>query len=183
MSETSSPVAVRPASIQDAGLLAALGARTFIETYAAYNTSEDMTAYVAGSFTAERQANELVDPAYRYLIADVSERVVGYALLRTGGVPACVSGPRPIELARFYVERAWQGLGVAQALMAAALTEAERMGARTLWLGVWERNARAIRFYERHGLRRVGIQTFRLGQDLQVDNVMTRPVHTADLTH
>jgi ribosomal protein S18 acetylase RimI-like enzyme len=112
----------------------------------------------------------------------VSGRLVGYALLRTGEVPGCVDGPMPVELARFYVEGAWQGRGVAQVLMAAGLQEAEDMGARTLWLGVWERNVRAIRFYEKHGLRRVGAQTFQLGHDIQIDDVMARPVRSADLT-
>ena len=182
MSEASTPVAVRRASIEDAALLAELGARTFIEAYAADNTPDDMATYVASSFTPERLAEQLVDPAYGYLVAEMSGRPVGYALLRTGDVPACVDGPMPVELARFYVESAWQGLGVAQVLMAAGLVEVERMGGRTLWLGVWERNARAIRFYEKQGLISVGTQTFRLGHDIQVDHVMARPIRSAGVT-
>jgi ribosomal protein S18 acetylase RimI-like enzyme len=182
MSEASTPFMVRRASVEDGVALADLGARTFIETYAAENTAGDMAAYVASSFSPGRQARQLIDPAYRYLVAEAAGRLVGYLLLRTGEAPACVDGSMPVELARLYVERAWQGRGVAAALMAAGLSEAEGMGARTLWLGVWERNVRAIRFYERHGLRRVGFHTFQLGDDIQVDDVMARPVRAADLT-
>jgi ribosomal protein S18 acetylase RimI-like enzyme len=176
VSEAKPPFTVRQASLADAAGLAELGARTFRDTYAADNTADDMAAYVATSFSPEIQARELSDPTCRYLLAVVSGRPVGYAFLRGGDAPAVVDGPEPIELGRIYVESAWQGLGVAQALMDASLREAERMGARTLWLGVWERNARAIRFYEKHGLRRVGTHSFQLGADIQVDDIMVRPV-------
>jgi ribosomal protein S18 acetylase RimI-like enzyme len=77
---------------------------------------------------------------------------------------------------RFYVDRPWFGRGVAPALMAACAAEARRRGGDVLWLGVWERNARAIAFYEKCGFRRVGIQPFQLGSDRQTDYVMARPL-------
>ena len=93
--------------------------------------------------------------------------------------PAAVQGPAPLELKRLYVARAWHGQGVAQALMDAVLDAARASGARTLWLGVWERNPRAAAFYAKYGFTRVGEHTFVLGADAQTDWLLARPVGDA----
>ena len=83
-----------------------------------------------------------------------------------------------MELKRFYIDRAWQGAGLAQALMRATLDAAIVSGARTLWLGVWEHNPRAIAFYRKFGFVEVGMHDFMLGRDRQTDLIMARPVMT-----
>jgi ribosomal protein S18 acetylase RimI-like enzyme len=81
-----------------------------------------------------------------------------------------------MELKRLYVIRSWHGKGVAQALMHAAFDVARARGAKTLWLGVWERNERAVAFYGKHGFTRVGEHTFVLGSDPQTDWLLARPL-------
>ncbi|MGH7717283.1 MAG: GNAT family N-acetyltransferase [Gemmatimonadaceae bacterium] len=169
-----STLRIRVASVADAPLLAELAARTFVETFAAENRAEDMTLHVARRYGVEIQGRELADPALTYLIAEVDGAVAGYALVRAGPAPPCVTGPAPVEIWRFYVDRPWHGSGVAQALMTACESEARRRGGRTLWLGVWERNARARRFYEKSGFRDVGAKPFLLGTDAQTDRIMAR---------
>ena len=172
-------VALRVATPADAAPLARLAARLFAEAFAADNTPEDMAGYLASAFTEERQRRELEDPGSRVWIAvppraAAPEDVAGYAQVRRAAGPACVTARRPAELARLYVDRAWHGRGVANALMDACLAQAEAWECDGVWLGVWERNARAIAFYERRGFRRVGTQTFLLGRDVQTDLVMER---------
>ena len=83
-----------------------------------------------------------------------------------------MAGPAPIELWRFYVDRAWHGRGVAAALMARVKTAARERGAKTLWLGVWERNDRARAFYAKCGFADAGEHIFLFGTDPQTDRVM-----------
>ncbi len=147
---------IRRARPADAAGLAELAERTFRETYAAHNTAEDMESYVAGHFGADRQAAELRNAARLTLVAEEDGRAAGYVQLARGEVPPSVAGAAPMEVTRFYVERPWHGRGVAQRLMAAAEAAAAAEGARTLWLGVWERNERAIAFYRKCGFRDVG---------------------------
>jgi ribosomal protein S18 acetylase RimI-like enzyme len=85
-----------------------------------------------------------------------------------------VGGPDPIELVRIYVDPRAIGTGLGARLMSASLDEAAAQGAQTIWLGVWEKNIRAIRFYERWGFTKVGEKTFVLGSDPQTDHVMAR---------
>jgi len=163
---------VRLATPADAALLAELGARTFEETFAAENRAEDMTLYLDRSYGTAQQSAELADPTMATLLAELDGQVAGYAQLRSRRPPDCVEGPAPFELWRFYVDRPWQGRGVAQALMAEVRAEAVRRGARTLWLCVWERNERAKAFYRRCGFLDVGSQPFILGTDQQTDRVL-----------
>ena len=167
---------IRRAGIADAALLAELGARTFVETFAADNRPEDIAAYLATAFGPEQQADELTDPHSTFLIAEVDGVAAGYAKIHPGRTPERVTGERPIELVRLYVSQVWLGRGVGAALMRDCLGEARRAGYQTLWLGVWERNNRALAFYRKWDFREVGKHIFQLGDDPQIDILMERPV-------
>ncbi|HET6670269.1 MAG TPA: GNAT family N-acetyltransferase [Pyrinomonadaceae bacterium] len=167
---------IRCGTLQDAELLAELGARTFSETFAGDNTPQNMAAYLASAFSPERQATELADPNCSYQIAELDGRAVGYALLRTGSVPAGVNGDRPIELVRLYVSQESIGSGVGAALMWACIDEAQLRGHGTLWLGVWEHNLRAQEFYRKWNFQEVGTHVFQLGEDAQTDSLMQRKI-------
>jgi ribosomal protein S18 acetylase RimI-like enzyme len=180
-------IRVRPAVISDALALSRIGAATFRDTFENENTPEDMARYLAESFSPEHQAAEIAEPAGTVLLAehhDASDEpeLVGYAHLVSGPVPEAVRGAEPLELKRLYVARAWHGRGVAQALMDAAIHAARARGAQTLWLGVWERNARAAAFYAKYGFARVGEHSFLLGSDLQTDWLLARSIAPTGIT-
>ena len=169
------PAAIRRATPADSARLSEIGARTFADTFAADNTPEDMAAYLAASFSPERQAAELAEPRGLFLIAEAAGQTAGYARLREGAPASIASGQRPMEIVRFYALKDWIGRGVGAALMAACLAEAERRQCDTLWLDVWERNTRARAFYARWGFVEAGTQSFQLGSDLQRDIILQRP--------
>ena len=172
---------IRSARPGDAPALADFAARTFRETFEADNTPEDMAMYLEASYGPERQADELRDPRIVTLLAEDAGRLAGYCQLREGKAPECVPGPSPIEIWRFYVDRAWQGRGVARALMTAGLEAAVARDARTAWLSVWERNLRAQAFYRKCGFEDRGAREFVLGRDRQTDRVMVRALRPGPL--
>lgn len=169
-----SHIEVRVATLGDAALLSELGARTFRDAFAAGNTEEDMTAYLASAFSVEIQERELSDPGSVFLVAYVDDAAVGYARLRMGAAPACIEGARPVEIVRFYSTSEWLGAGVGPALMEACLSEAVSLGCDVVWLDVWELNPRAIAFYTKWGFSAVGRAQFVLGDDVQEDLLMVR---------
>jgi diamine N-acetyltransferase len=138
-----------------------------------------MAAHVAQAYGPLQQGRELADPDIITLLADADRRSVGYAQLRRGPAPQCVTGEAPIELWRLYIEREWHGHGIAQALMRHIERLARRAGASTLWLGVWERNERAKAFYRKSGFIDVGSHVFMVGSDAQTDRILARPVEPA----
>ncbi|NIR31247.1 MAG: GNAT family N-acetyltransferase [Gammaproteobacteria bacterium] len=170
------PLTVRRAGLEEADLIADLGARTFSAAFAVQNRPEDMAAYLAESFSPETVRRQLANPDWLFLIGLDGENVIGYAALRKGEVPACVRGPAPVEIVRIYVEPGCIGGGYGSTMMQACLKEASDEGHATVWLGVWEHNARAIEFYTRWGFEAVGSHTFVLGSDPQNDIIMQRDV-------
>lgn len=170
------PLAIRRATPADAPRLAGLAARTFRDTYRGDDELDGIDDYVARHFTVAAVEALLADPACTTLLAFHDAAPAGYALLRAGPPPACVAAPRPIQLDRLYLDAPRTGRGHGTALLAAAVALAGDLGAEALWLGVYQRNARAIAFYEKRGFRRVGQRDFPFGGKVFVD-----PVYAAGL--
>jgi GNAT superfamily N-acetyltransferase len=160
------------ATTADAAAVSELARRTFYDTFAATNDPADMTLYLAGAYSIDIQTRELNDRDITTLIVEEGGIAIAYAMLRADHVPDCVTGPNPVELWRFYVAREWHGRGVAAPLMDRVRIAARNRGARTLWLGVWERNDRARAFYAKCGFADAGEHIFLFGTDPQTDRVM-----------
>jgi len=175
-SQVASPpgLVIETATAEDAPLLAALAARTFFEAFEADNDPENMRRHLEESYTAELHLVEIQNPAIDTLLMRIGGggAPVAYAQLRAGHVSDGVPAEGSVELWRFYVDKPWHGRGLAHILMEAAKTRARERGATTLWLGVWERNARAQAFYGKHGFRKVGNHIFVVGSDPQTDDVL-----------
>jgi ribosomal protein S18 acetylase RimI-like enzyme len=169
-----SSIVTRAARPDDAARLTELGASTFAETFEAANTPEDFAAYMAAAFGEEIQRAELENPDTTVFFAERAGEVVGYIMLREGRAPTFVAADDTLQIARLYARQRVLGSGVGAALMQRALAEAAGRGKDAVWLGVWDRNERAIRFYESWGFHRTGSQPFLLGSDLQTDLVMVR---------
>jgi ribosomal protein S18 acetylase RimI-like enzyme len=164
----------RAARPEDGAELARFAERTFRDAFGAANDRADMDAYCALAFGEMRQRAEIEDAALETLLVEDGGRLVGYAQFGPGAEPACVALRPAWELRRLYVEPELKGAGLASELMARALASAARAGAAAMWLGVWEHNPRAIRFYEKAGFALVGEHVFRLGSDAQRDLIMVR---------
>lgn len=167
---------IRTATTADATVVADLARRTFYDTFGATNHPVDMELHLARSYGVDQQTRELNDRDITTLLVEEDGQAIAYAMLRGDHVPDCVTGPAPLELWRFYVDRGWHGRGIAQALMERVKTTARERGARTLWLGVWERNDRARAFYAKCGFTDAGDHIFLFGTDPQTDLVMVTPL-------
>ncbi len=163
---------IRFATPDDAATLAEFAERMFIATFGPDNAQADMDAYCAGAFGADIQERELRDAARICLMVEHDGKLAAFTWLHVNATDACVVSERPVEIERFYVDQPWHGTGLAQQLMQAAMAEALARGGQTAWLGVWDRNVRAIRFYEKLGFHDVGSHVFMLGQDAQTDRIM-----------
>ena len=153
-------------------MLADLARATFYDTFADSNDADDMALHLKRAYGVPQQEAELANPDMTTLLVEQDGAAIAYAQIRNDHVPDCVTSPAPVELWRFYVRREWQGKGVAAALMERVKIEARQRGARTLWLGVWEKNHRARAFYVKSGFTDVGEHIFLFGTDPQTDRVM-----------
>ncbi len=152
----------------DATAVSTLAEQTFRDAFGAMNSPGDMDLYCSRTYSPDMQRDELLDPNRTTLLVEDEDQLIGYAQLRR---QENSSEGRVIEIDRFYVVPGWHGAGVAQEMMRRVIGCSRDSGAVLLRLGVWEKNARAIRFYRNSGFVECGDQIFLLGNDPQRDLV------------
>ena len=167
---------IRSAVSSDAASLAALQERTFRATFGADNNADDMDQHCRNHYGTAIQSAEICDPTLTTLVCDDMGTLVGFVQLRQAAVPNQPVQYSAMEIQRIYLDAAWHGRGLAQRLMENALEHARKHGALRLWLGVWERNPRAIGFYKKFGFAECGEHIFMVGSDPQRDLILQREI-------
>jgi ribosomal protein S18 acetylase RimI-like enzyme len=162
-------IAYRPATRDDAALVAELFEHTFVETFGHLYKAEDLAAFLAG-VTPAAFLEEMEDEAFAIRLAFDGEEPVGFSKLGPVGLPVEPSGPAA-ELRQLYVLKPWQGHGIAAALMEWALAAASCRGAKTLFLSVYSDNHRAKAFYRRYGFAYVAPYAFMVGEQADEDEI------------
>lgn len=163
---------IRYARPEDAVLIADMSHQTFYETFAADNTEADMKKFLEEQFTKGKLILEVGARENIFLLAYEGEAPAGYVKLRDGKHPPSLGHANALEIARLYALKDRIGTGVGRALMQASLDHAKARGKEVAWLGVWEKNRRAIDFYTRWGFEKFDETDFLLGDDIQRDWLM-----------
>ena len=169
-------IRIRLASVDDAKVLTDLAYTTFWDAFAHHpkNAPDDLNHYMRQAFNLEQTTKELGEEKSIFLIAEVEDEPAGYAKIILDNIEDGITGERPIELNRLYSHQQFLGKGIGQALMDACFERANADDRDVMWLGVWEFNPRAQRFYEKNGFRVVGSHVFQLGEDPQTDLLMQK---------
>jgi ribosomal protein S18 acetylase RimI-like enzyme len=177
-------VLIRRAKEDDAQALSVLAEGTFRAAFAESNSAANMQLHCTANYGPALQAAEIREPNRETWVAEAGERLVAYVQLRLNATSKVILDERAVEIQRFYVDASHHGTGLAHNLMAHVLTRAEAAGSAELWLGVWERNPRALAFYRKWGFDVVGEHIFQVGDDPQRDLLMRREMHsTKDSRH
>jgi diamine N-acetyltransferase len=165
---------IRKAEPSDLLQLATLSRETFVTAFGPHNTASDMELYLSISMTDEKIGQELNDPASAFYLLFLGQKLAGYAKIRPGVEKQYEFKTPALEVERLYVHQNFQNLQLGEKMLNFIQDHAITQGFRTLWLGVWEHNPGAIRFYERFGMTRFGSHDFLLGKDLQTDILMRK---------
>lgn len=162
----------------DAAALGEFMARNFIAAYGHCSTPANIAAAVDEHYGEPAQSRQIADPSRCNLVAEDAEgHWLGHAQLHFDGPTPGPVAPRPAaEIARFYVDTAFHGRGVAQSMMAEVERIARDRGAVALWLSVWQEQPQAVRYYEKSGFRRAGTLVFVVGDDPKDDWLMVKPL-------
>ncbi len=161
---------------QDLPVLRKVAIETFKETFAADNTLENTAAYIGEAFSPEQLERELDNPASTVYLALEEGEVVGFIKLNNAPAQTDVNDKTSLEIERIYVLKKFHGTGCGRLLLDKAITCAVEAGKKYVWLGVWEQNHRAIRFYEKNGFTRFGEHIFQLGDDAQRDYLLRKSI-------
>lgn len=167
---------IRRALHDDAATLALIGAATFLETFADVLDGTAVMAHCRGANAEASYARYLSAGAAAWLGETATGAPIGFALLTAPELPAGLAQPGDVELKRIYLLSRFHGTGPGDALMAAAVAEAQARAAPRLLLGVYARNARAIAFYTKQGFSEIGTRQYAVGAELYDDVVLARPL-------
>ena len=168
-----SELIIRKAQAGDAAALEKISVDTFIETFAAQNTKEDMDMFLKECFNSEAIKREIADKDTEYHMALLDNKLAGYVKFRRDSHED-LKNSKCIEISRIYVYEAFQSKKIGAALMKFVIDQAKAAGMEIIWLGVWEFNPKAIQFYEKWGFKVFGKHVFRLGTDDQNDLLMCK---------
>ncbi len=163
---TSFPLTIRridPIAIDG---LQAISRRTFVEAFAKDNTPENIAHYLEKNLSMDRLLEEMNTPGTLFFFGEWNGELIGYLKVNIA------SDQSALELERIYVDQAYYGTGAGQALLTKVFELAREKCIPEIWLGVWEHNPRAIRFYEKNGFAPYGAHVFKLGNDEQRDVLM-----------
>ncbi len=152
--------------------LVLISKNTFYETFVDTNSEEDMQKYLSESFSKTQLSLELKNEFSMFYFAEVAEEIVGYLKINLGDSQKEKFNEHSMEIERLYILKQFQGTGVAKLLVEKTFEKADEFEIKMIWLGVWEHNSRAIRFYEKNGFSAFDSHVFILGTDVQKDILM-----------
>ncbi|MXV15358.1 GNAT family N-acetyltransferase [Hufsiella ginkgonis] len=151
-----------------------LAVETFKETFAESNTEADMDKYLESALSTGQLTSELENPGSRFYVACEHGEPVGYLKLNFGSAQSDLREEASVEIERIYVKSSHQGKKIGKLLYQKTVEIAKKEGRESIWLGVWEKNARAIAFYRKQGFEEFGEHEFMVGDDTQRDVLMRK---------
>lgn len=155
-----------------AAILGPMAHQAFSETFAHLYDPAPFQQFLEQAYgPGGGMERDFANPVIQWQVAAIDNQPIGYAKLSPLTAPAPSPQPGAMELQQIYVLKPWHGQGVAEELMNWAITTARAARAPEIYLTVFDHNARAKRFYTRHGFSEVGHCTFQLGNRIDDDRV------------
>jgi ribosomal protein S18 acetylase RimI-like enzyme len=170
-------VVIVPGLPEDVQKIMELARRTFLETYVDQNDVEDIRLYMEKHFTEAVLAGEMAATDSRFFIAYVDGIAVGFTKLRWSITPKNMDNRKPLELQRIYVMQEYQGFSIGKSLMDQVKSYAREHGYNSIWLQVWQKNTKALKFYQHAGFVVYETTTFQMGREEHQDFLMRNDLY------
>ncbi len=167
-----SKIEIENVTVNDIEKLQVIGKQTFHETFSESNSEENMKNYLEEGFSTEKLIAELNDKNSEFYFATIDKKIIGYLKINFGASQTELKDKKALEIERIYVSKEFHGKNVGQLLYDKAILIAKQKNVKYVWLGVWEKNIRAINFYKKNGFVAFDKHIFKLGNDEQTDIMM-----------
>ncbi|OCA90453.1 GNAT family acetyltransferase [Bacillus sp. FJAT-27225] len=161
-------------TLNDLTKLQEIGYETFNETFKYQNSPENMNTYLEKAFNLNQVEKELSNDFSQFFFIYFNNELAGYLKVNTDEAQSEDMGSESLEIERIYIKNAFQKHGLGKYLFNRALEIAAELNKKTIWLGVWERNEKAIAFYKKLGFVQTGAHSFYMGDEEQTDFIMAK---------
>lgn len=163
---------IKQCGLEDIEKIKYIGEKTFYETFSDQNTEEDMHFYLKENFSYKQIESEMKNGASKFYIAENNREVAAYMKINFDKAQTEVGHENTLEVQRIYALKKYQGKYIGKSLIEKAIELGKENKLNYIWLGVWEHNLSAIKFYEKQGFEKFDTHVFKLGDDEQIDNLM-----------
>lgn len=164
----------RQCNMDDIFILRDMAYKTYDDSFRHMNSPENMEDYLESAFRLEQVKRELQNPNSFFYFLYVDGELAGYLKINDSKAQTDINDPKSLEMQRMYIIKDNQSRGLGSIMLEKAMEIADEMGKEYVWLSVWEENASAISFYEKHGFMKAGCHSFMMGADEQIDYVMRK---------
>ncbi|WP_172250107.1 GNAT family N-acetyltransferase [Saccharibacillus deserti] len=167
-------ITITKCTLNDVQTLQAISTDTFRETFQEQNSPEHLNAYLKKAYNLNQLTQEIADPCSQFYFIYFSQELAGYLKINTDEAQSEKMDNDSLEVERIYVKKKFQKLGLGKLLINKAIEIALEQQKKKIWLGVWEDNKNAISFYRKKGFIQTGSHSFFMGDDEQVDLILTK---------
>lgn len=154
--------------------LVKISRKTYIDKFGQTTSPENLQEYLERAMSPQALYKELANPDSFFYMLYQDGKPLAYLKLNIKEAQSEPDYPEALELQRIYVLDGYQGLGIGEKLMKFAIDRARDIGAPFIWLGAWEQNEGAMRFYQRHGFEVFSSHDFVMGDDVQTDLLLRK---------
>jgi diamine N-acetyltransferase len=165
-------LSIKECSLKDIEKVKYISEKTFYETFSGENTKEDMENYLKENFSYEKLGSEIKNNGSKFYIVETNEGVVAYMKVNFDKAQTETGHDNTLEVQRIYVLQEYKSKHIGKKLIQKAIEIGKNNSLNYIWLGVWENNINAIKFYEKQGFEKFDTHIFKLGEDEQIDNLM-----------
>ncbi len=169
-------ITIKKCTLEDSRKLQEISYETFNETFKHQNSPENMNAYLERAFNVKQLEKELSNMSSQFFFVYVNHEVAGYLKVNTSEAQSEEMGDEALEIERIYIKNQFQKHGLGKYLLNKAMEVAMEGNKKKIWLGVWEKNENAIAFYKKMGFVQTGAHSFYMGDEEQIDFIMTKIV-------
>ncbi len=170
-------IMMKKCTLEDVRNLQTISTETFRETFEEQNSPEHLNAYLERAYKLDQLTQEIANPTSQFYFVYVDQELAGYLKVNTDEAQSETMDGDSLEVERIYVKRKFQKHGLGKHLMNKAMEIALEQQKKKIWLGVWEDNENAIAFYQKKGFIQTGSHSFFMGDDEQVDLIMTKTLY------
>lgn len=172
-------IEIKKITLNDLAVLKELSIKTFTDTFAKDNTAEDLKSYLDQAYTEEKLATELQNQDSEFYFIYSNNQLAGYLKINTNEAQTETIEDDALEIERIYIDSSFKRLGLGERLFNKALERAKELKKTAVWLGVWEKNFSAMKFYHKIGFTQIGQHSFFMGADEQIDLIMKKELESS----
>lgn len=165
---------IKKCLLEDLRELQKISVETFTETFKDQNSPEHLNAYLERAYNLDKLEQELTNRNSQFFFVYLNQEVAGYLKVNSDEAQSEAMGADSLEVERIYIKKKFQKHGLGKQLLNKSLEIALDQKKKKIWLGVWEENENAIAFYQKKGFVQTGAHSFYMGDDEQVDLIMTK---------